>query len=432
MQKITHKKDKILDMFLRWLNENGALFSDIYIQTYKKGERGAHAKVKIPAHHTVIQIPRRLLIYTNMGKQTEWGKQLEKNSSGISGLNLVYICLYILQDMEHENRFLPYYKILPKELTNFPLFWNEADKRYLENSYLLEEIKIRKHILTKDYQKISAILSEFKFSSICSLHKFLLLRTLIGSRNFGLWIDGKKQATMVPLGDMLNHSKKPDVKWYFEESSNTFVMNSKRDMKVHQEVTDSYGTKCNRSYLLFYGFSLEEDNTCRNTIFIRLTQPHTTFYMQNLRQQLITNIFNRNISSDFNSLEFRQLMNFLRIANSNEQELNAFINNPQLAQNPFNKRNEAAALSYLSLKVKELLNSYPLTLKQNKKNLKNLSIYSNASFATKLVMGEKKIIHEILEFTKIGLKILLLNPRSSPRHLKNNINGYILTLQSMH
>ena len=109
------------------------------------------------------------------------------------------------------------------------------------------------------------------------MHKFLLLRTLIGSRNFGLWIDGKKQATMVPLGDMLNHSKNPDVKWSFEESSNAFVMNSKKDMKVHQEITDSYGTKCNRSYLLFYGFSLEEDNTCRNTIFIRLTQPSYYF-----------------------------------------------------------------------------------------------------------------------------------------------------------
>ena len=126
MQKIIHKKDKILDMFLRWLNENGALFSDIYIKTYKKSERGAHAKVKIPAHHTVIQIPRRLLIYTNMGKKTEWGKQLEKNSSGISGLNLVYICLYILQDMEHENRF---YHIIKFYQKNSPIFHYFGMKR---------------------------------------------------------------------------------------------------------------------------------------------------------------------------------------------------------------------------------------------------------------------------------------------------------------
>ncbi|RZD41661.1 MAG: hypothetical protein CXT73_04555 [Methanobacteriota archaeon] len=110
----------------------------------------------------------------------------------------------------YKNKFGPYYKILPKKFDNFPIFWSPAEKKYLENSYLLTEIDIRKDILVKDYHKLCKILNDF--SSICSLQKFLQIRTLVGSRNFGLWIDGKKQATMVPLGDMLNHSATPDVK----------------------------------------------------------------------------------------------------------------------------------------------------------------------------------------------------------------------------
>jgi len=431
MQKAALKKNKAMDKFLTWLNKNGASFPNIYFQTYKNHERGVHAKVSIPEHQTVIKIPQSMLIYAGMGEDTPWGKKVSQNSTGISGLNLVYVCLYILQDMEHKNKFGPYYKILPKKFDNFPIFWNTAEKKYLENSYLLKEIDIRKNILMKDYHKLCKILNEFHFSSICSLQKFLQLRTLVGSRNFGLWIDGKKQATMVPLGDMLNHSASPDVKWFFEEETNGFIMNSIHSLKSNQEITDSYGTKCNRSYILFYGFVLSDNNKCRNTIFVQLNQPTSTFNIQSLRDQLISKYFSRNISSDFNSLNFRQMMTFLRIANANETELSAFIQNRQLSQNPYSKRNEAAALAYLAFKINELLNTYSLSFSQNKTHLKNFPTHSNESFATILVIGEKKIMKELLAFIKLALGVLLLNNRVSTRQLKNNAKGYMLTLQTI-
>jgi hypothetical protein len=431
MQKTALKKNKVMDKFLTWLNKNGAVFPNIYFQTYKNHERGVHATVSIPEHQTVIKIPRSILIYSGLGEKSPWGKKVSQNSTGISGLNLVYICLYILQDMEHKNKFGPYYKILPKKFDNFPIFWSPAEKKYLENSYLLKEIDIRKNIMMKDYHKLCKILKEFHFSSICSLQKFLQIRTLVGSRNFGLWIDGKKQATMVPLGDMLNHSITPDVKWFFEEKTNAFVMNSIHSIRSHSAVSDSYGTKCNRSYILFYGFTLPGNNKCRNTIFLQLNQSISTLKIQGLRDQLISNEFSRNISSDFSSLNFRQMMTFLRIANANETELSAFIQNRQLSQNPYSKRNEAAALSFLAFEINKLLNTYSLSFSQNKKNLKKFPTHSNENFATILVMGEKKIMKELLAFIKLALGVLLLNNRVSTRQLKNNVKGYILTLQTI-
>ena len=424
----TVKKNKV-HKFLTWLNENGAVFPNIYFQTYKNHERGVHTNVSIPEHQSVIKIPRSILIYSDMGKKSPWGKKVSQNSTGISGLNLVYICLYMIQDMDHKNKFGPYYKILPKKFDNFPIFWSPAEKKYLENSYLLKEIEIRKNILIKDYHTLCAILNDF--SSICSLQKFLQIRTLVGSRNFGLWIDGKKQVTMVPLGDMLNHSVTPDVKWFFEEKTNAFVMNSTRTIKPHSAISDSYGTKCNRSYILFYGFTLPDNNKCRNTLFIQLNQPTSSFKMQGLRDQLVSNEFSRNISSDFSSLNFRQMMNFLRITNANETELSTFIQNRQLSQNPYSKRNEAAALSYLAFKINKLLNTYSMSFSQNKKNLKKFPTHSNESFAIILVMGEKKIMKELLDFIKLALGVLLLNNRVSTRQLKNNVKGYIITLQTI-
>ena len=76
--------------------------------------------------------------------------------------------------------------------------------------------------------------------------------------------------------------------------------------------------------------------------------------------------------------------------------------------------------------IKEILES------KNKRNLKKYPKYSNESFATKLVIGEKTILNDILKFTKLALGVLLLNNRVLNRHLKNNINGYMLTLQTIH
>jgi len=47
-------------------------------------------------------------------------------------------------------------------------------------------------------------------------------------------------------------------------------------------------------------------------------------------------------------------------------------------------------------------------------------------------MGEKKIMKELLAFIKLALGVLLLNNRVSTRQLKNNMKGYILTLQTIH
>ena len=111
---------------------------------------------------------------------------------------------------------------------------------------------------------------------------------------------------------------------------------------------------------------------------------------------------------------------------------NDFLKSRHLAQNPYNKRNEAAALAYLALEIEKIKRMYSSSLKQNKRNLKKFPKYSNENFATKLVIGEKKILNDIIDFTKTALGVLLLNNRVLNRHLKNNINGYMLTLDTIH
>ena len=75
MKKTAHKKIKAVDKFLTWLNKNGAVFPNIYFQTYKNDERGVHARTIIQSHQPVIKIPQSMLIYAGMGEDTPWGKK---------------------------------------------------------------------------------------------------------------------------------------------------------------------------------------------------------------------------------------------------------------------------------------------------------------------------------------------------------------------
>ena len=51
-----------------------------------------------------------------------------------------------------------------------------------------------------------------------------------------LVINNKKQAAMVPLSDMLNHSMKPDVNWSFDSNMDSFVMKSNKALLKNQEI----------------------------------------------------------------------------------------------------------------------------------------------------------------------------------------------------
>ena len=86
---------------------------------------------------------------------------------------------------------------------------------------------------------------------------------------------------------------------------------------------------------------------------------------------------------------------------------------------------------HLASYAKKRLKAYKKTISTSEKELAKHLPYSNAAFAIKLVIGEKKILKNILMFCKTSLDVLLFNRRVSPRKLKNNIEGYILLLKQL-
>ena len=77
---------------------------------------------------------------------------------------------------------------------------------------------------------------------------------MVGSRMFGVHIDGVKTDILAPFADMLNHHLPKQSSWNYVQEEEGFVIESLMDVEAGSEVFDSYGRKCNSRYLLNYGF----------------------------------------------------------------------------------------------------------------------------------------------------------------------------------
>jgi histone-lysine N-methyltransferase SETD3 len=177
--------------------------------------------------------------------------------------------VFMLIDMKNPNSFFrPYYDILPTTLSNMPIFWDTNELKYLEGSYLLEQIEERNIAIESDYEAICNLASNFR--ETCTLHEFKWARMCVCSRNFGLIINGIQTAALVPYADMLNHYRPRETKWQFDDQLQGFTVVSLQHIGPGAQVYDSYGRKCNHRFLLNYGFSVENnieaDGFCPNEV----------------------------------------------------------------------------------------------------------------------------------------------------------------------
>ena len=74
---------------------------------------------------------------------------------------------------------------------------------------------------------------------------FVWARSVVITRIFGFTINDNKTSGLVPFADLVDHSPKPrKVKWFYQNSSNGFVMSTVAGMKQNDEIYVTFGKKC--------------------------------------------------------------------------------------------------------------------------------------------------------------------------------------------
>lgn len=396
------------DVFVKWLAGSGADFSALYLKKYTEQVRGVHAQRTVQANETIVSIPLKCLITDEMGRrETDIGRKVFSPGMrvNLSTPNLCAVLIFILVTRDQgESFFQPYYDILPKDLSNFPIFWSMEELSWLEGSTVVKDIADRLRNMRTDYEEICRVAPEF---ARFSFNDFLEVRTAVGSRNFGIVIDGEKRTAMVPYADMLNHFRPRETSWTFDNSMRSFTITALTPLTVDQQVMDSYGKKCNSKFLLHYGFAVErnreEDGRCQNElpVVLRLRdEADDSFRAKRLRflgPSRVERCFRLSMNHD--DKQTCEALSFARVAFASQSELDWLMANQTGTHlsahpvRPLSVATEVRALAEIASVCQRRIEGYPTALQADYELLLSgfVKPFTNRRSALIVVSGEKEI-----------------------------------------
>ena len=406
--------------FLRELYKYNAFFPKLEIHFYTDDYRGVLAKSNISKDEVIMTIPRDCLIALEDALNTTYGKKIGEFM--YNELNSPKHCLlssFLLYE-EKNPKYKYYFDLLPKDFTNFPIFYTNKELDYLKGSPFLSQILEKKEDMKNDYNKLCEYLPDFKKFSYL---KFIEARVLISSRIFGIAINDNKTDVLAPFADLLNHKRPRQTQWYYDDSLQSFVIQATENIKEGNEIFDSYGKKTNARFLLNYGFCLDDNDTSEYLLTVELNENYPLFDMKkNFFQNEYELVRTFNLNNNFYESQIIELLSFLRFILFNG-DINDLYNAINTNENIYNedipltfyyipaisKELEIQVLKHLHLLCRKSLIKYPTTFEQDQtfyKNKKNISF--NMRNCLLLLMSEKTVLSYFIYFCEYCLDLLKL------------------------
>jgi histone-lysine N-methyltransferase SETD3 len=256
--------------FINWLHRGDVYFAKLDIKFYSDDHRGVVSKQNISKDEIILTVPKDMLISIELAKSTELGKAIASFMyTDLSSPKHCLLSSFILQEQEKgdESKWKFYLDILPKDYSNFPIFFTDEELCLLEGSPFLQQIIEKKIDIRRDYDKICSIVYEF---ANYDYKNFCEVRMAVSSRIFGVKIDYKKTDVLAPYADLLNHKRPRQTHWFYDDKYKAFLIQSLEDIPQGCEVYDSYGKKCNSRFFLNYGFIVENNDANEYPLVVEL------------------------------------------------------------------------------------------------------------------------------------------------------------------
>ena len=420
---IKSKKFKSYPLYIKFLRElykYNSFFPKLEIHFYTDDYRGVLAKNNIVKDEIIMTIPRECLISLETAFETDYGKKIEEFM--YKELNSPKHCLltsFLLYE-EKNPKYKYYFDLLPKDFSNFPIFYTNKELEYLKGSPFFYQILEKKEDMKSDYNKLCKYLPDFKQFSY---QKFCEARLLISSRIFGISINDTKTDVLAPFADLLNHKRPRQTQWYYDDRLESFVIQATEDIQEGSEIFDSYGKKTNARFLLNYGFCLDDNDTSEYIMRITFNENYPLFEeKKNFFQNEYELVRSFNLNNNFYESQIIEILSFLRfiLFDGDINELYNAINSSENVYNeevpltfyyiePISKELEIKVLKHLSLLCRRALGKYPTTFEEDQNLLKSKK---NISFNLKncllLLMSEKTVLSYFIFFCEYCIELLKL------------------------
>jgi len=226
--------------FINWFDQNNGT-SLLQIKKNTTYGRETLSKTDIQTDTNILEIPPDLLITTELFDQFNIKDFVLNNNK------LTFLLMYL----KKMNKFKEYISILPKSFSSIPLSWDKSQLDIIKNTSIYNKVIEKKTTLDKDYEDLFKLM---KHILPFNKKEYLWARLCVNSRNFSITKGNKNVNCLAPFADMLNHSSDKNTKWFFDNSINKFVVKATKFIPQNSIVTDTYGTRDAKTYLIWYGF----------------------------------------------------------------------------------------------------------------------------------------------------------------------------------
>ena len=436
--------------FLQSLYKNNSFFPKVEIKFYTNDYRGVVSNNDIIKYETIMLIPKDCLITLELVLSKPYGKQISELMQ--HELNSPKHCLlscFLLFEANNPS-YKYYFDLLPRDYSNFPIFYTNEELEYLCGSPFLNLIINKKIDMQMDYNKLCEKITNF---SQFSFDKFCKARCIVSSRVFGITMHNVKTDALVPFADLLNHRRPRQTQWFYDDDKDAFIVQAIENIDKGSEIFDSYGKKTNARFLLNYGFSIENNETSEYTLTISSVEtgiigirdwPLIELKKSFFKNEDFYKSFNLNIN--FQESQILELINFLRfliydgdITYLQKALLSAKNTlNPDMSINyyffyPINKINEINVLKYLKNLCEQALAKYPTSLNRDQQiyeqNKQKNDFNFNYRNCLLLLMSEKSVLIYYIEFCDYCLKLLTMKNKKKvlekvTKDLQNNNNKF--------
>jgi histone-lysine N-methyltransferase SETD3 len=411
--------------FMKTLYKNGLFLNKMEISFVSESYRLCHATENIYKKDLLLRVPLESLLTLEVAKKSEIGhyitQELEKKLYAPRHSLLTAFLMGEI-DKGNQSKWKFYIDFLPSSYDSFPLFYKEKELEYLKGTQFLKSIEREKKLIKSDYNLLVKNIPGF---AKYDLNFFLKIMEVVTSRVFGVKIHNKKETIIAPFADILNHKRPTDTIWDFDDKTNSFTIRSRSNVPKGEEVFDSYGIKSNRNYLLYYGFTI--NNNTYNKFKVDILLKLNIDQCFNIKQTLLgKNNSTKQFILGFNLLD-KNVQNFfynLRIILFNDSDcylinqtyqINRLINlKIKLKMNrnkPFSLENEKNVFEKVKEIMTNYLKNYPTTLESDVKyfeeNKKNMDFNQYNCYIIRI--GEKEILNFYLNMANYILKLLNTN-----------------------
>jgi len=280
----------------------------------------------------------------------------------------------------------------------------------------------------EDYAKICNVLLEFgNFTA----EEFCKAETLINSRIFGTYINDISDNSYVPYADMFNTKFMTSNAWAtFNDVKQVFTITAQEEIPRGSEIFVSYGDHSNRTYLLYYGFVIENNSKdyAQFDYFPENNDPLKEFKEKLLDMESAP--YRCKLSRNPKSVKFLKTISYLRFINYEgpkefleklKEEDRKIVRKPEkrlyfMAQNIpiLSRENEYKSMRKLYELSKSQLSKYITTIEQDKKLLENTAKLSvNEKNIIIFRKSEKEILKYYMEFSEAILEYYEIKEKSN-------------------